>query len=143
MGGLLAVSLPSVAFAAPAPKSSSVTVQKSRPRAWSLNHRPPDGLAFEIGRELHWARMTLLDDLPFLANGQTLAPILPLSPGALDPHQLLARPRAMGSMGSAMAQLVLRVSSFELWKQGRLWQRHHFRPYVGMTGFRVTWRIDF
>jgi hypothetical protein len=34
MGGLLAVSLPCVAFAAP--KSASVTVHESRPPAWSL-----------------------------------------------------------------------------------------------------------
>ena len=121
---------------------SSLGLRRTTTRTWSVDHRPSPGLSFELGRELHWARMTLVEDLPFLANGQTLAPVLPLAPGALDPH-MLASPRALGGMASAVGQLVTRFSSFELWRQGRLQQRHHFRPFVGVTGVRLTWRIDF
>jgi hypothetical protein len=138
---LVVSSVPQVAFAAP--EAEPLTLKRTSPRTWSVDHRPTAGLALQLGRELHWARMTLVEDLPFLRPGQTLAPVLPLSPGALDPHLLLARPHALGSMASAVGQLVLRASSCELWKRGRLRQRHHFRPFVGMTGVRLTWRIDF
>lgn len=80
-----------------------------------------------------------------MADGQTLAPILPLSPGALDPHDLTAsaRPRALSSGVSAVGQLVTGLSLLEVWRNGRLRQRHYVRPYVGMTGARLVWRIDF
>jgi hypothetical protein len=126
-----------------ADEAEPFTAQKRSAPRFSVNHRPAEGLSLELGRELHWARMTLVEDLPFLADGQTLAPILPLAPGALDPHALLASPRALGTVASAVGQLATGLPVFELWHEGRLVRRHHFRPHVGLTSVRLTWRIDF
>jgi hypothetical protein len=124
-------------------ESRSFTVHTSSARVSWVEHRPPPGFALELGREVQWARMTMVEDLPFLADGQTLAPILPLAPGALDPHSLLARPRALGSIASAVGQFASGLSLFEIWHDGRLMRRHHLRPHVGFTSVRLTWRIDF
>ena len=112
----------------------------------TLSWRPGSGHDLRFARELAWTRLMLADDLPYTLDttGEVARPPSLLADVDLRDGLWTMTPRALTSAASLASALMTQgLSVWEVWRSGKVRQRHAIRAYYRSRGLKLVWRIEF